>query len=127
NYAGAPLPTPLQHAAIATWRDEAHVEENRALYQEKFQLADDILGNTPGYISPEAGFFLWLRVPDGEAATLTLWKEAGVKVLPGAYLSRDPQDGSANPGAGFIRAALVAPAEDVARGLGAIRDVLGRM
>ncbi len=126
NYAGAPLPLPLQHAAVAVWRDEAHVVENRALYHEKFTLADEILGNTPGYLSPEAGFFLWLRVPDGEAATLTLWREAGVKVLPGAYLSREPGDGSANPGQEFIRAALVAPLEDVRRGLTAIRDVLGR-
>ncbi|QHQ36386.1 aminotransferase class I/II-fold pyridoxal phosphate-dependent enzyme [Algicella marina] len=126
NYAGAPLPLPLQHAAIAVWRDEAHVRESRALYHEKFTLADEILGNTPGYYSPEAGFFLWFRVPDGEAATLALWREAGVRVLPGAYLSRDPADGSTNPGKEFIRAALVAPAEEVRRGLTAIKDVLGR-
>ncbi|MEO1312251.1 MAG: aminotransferase class I/II-fold pyridoxal phosphate-dependent enzyme [Pseudomonadota bacterium] len=125
SYAGAPVPLPLQHAAEVVWQDETHVVANRALYQTKFAQADHILGNMPGYASPEAGFFLWLKVPDGEAATLKLWSEAGVKTLPGAYLSRDPQDGSANPGAGYIRAALVAPEADVVRGLTAIRTVLG--
>lgn len=125
SYAGAPVPLPLQHAAAAVWADEAHVVENRALYHTKFTSADHILGNMPGYASPEAGFFLWLKVPDGEAATVKLWTEAGIKVLPGAYLSRDPQDGSPNPGAAYIRAALVAPEADVTRGLNAIRAVLG--
>ncbi len=125
SYAGAPCPLPLQHAAEAVWADEAHVIANRALYKTKFELADEILGNLPGYTSPQAGFFLWLRVTDGEAATLKLWRETGAKVLPGAYLSRDPGDGSANPGDGFIRAALVAPQDDVKRGLTAIRTVLG--
>jgi aspartate/methionine/tyrosine aminotransferase len=45
-----------------------------------------------------------------------------VRVLPGAYLSRDTADG--NPGKGFIRVALVAPAEDVTRGLRRIRECL---
>ncbi|WP_112321302.1 aminotransferase class I/II-fold pyridoxal phosphate-dependent enzyme [Oceanibium sediminis] len=125
NYAGAPLPLPLQHAAAALWRDEAHVVENRSLYARKFQDADDILGNMPGYTSPRAGFFLWLAVGDGEAAALRLWREAGVKVLPGAYLSRAAGPGAENPGQGYIRAALVADREEVRRGLQAIKGVLG--
>jgi aspartate/methionine/tyrosine aminotransferase len=123
-YGGAPLPLPLQHAATALWRDEDHVAENRALYAAKFDLADRILGGMPGYLPPRAGFFLWLRVGDGEAAALRLWQAAGVRVLPGAYLSRDMPDGS-NPGREYIRVALVAEAGAVERGLEAIRDVLG--
>ena len=115
NYAGAPLPLPLQHAAAAVWADEAHVDENRALYAEKYADADRILGHVPGYRSPEAGFFLWLPVEDGEAAALKLWRETGVRVLPGAYLSRDTETG--NPGKGYIRVALVAPREEAADGL----------
>ncbi|ABV91809.1 aminotransferase class I and II [Dinoroseobacter shibae DFL 12 = DSM 16493] len=121
-YAGAPLPGPLHPVATAVWRDEAHVVENRALYAAKFDTADTILGAVPGYTSPAAGFFLWLPVEDGEAAALKLWTETGVRVLPGAYLSRDTETG--NPGAGFIRVALVADAPDVARGLTLIRDSL---
>jgi N-succinyldiaminopimelate aminotransferase len=122
TYAGTPLPLPLQMAAAAVWSDEAHVIENRALYQEKFEIADRILGNVQGYVSPEAGFFLWLPVEDGEAAALKLWKETGVRVLPGAYLAQDV-DG-VNPGAGYIRVAMVAPKVEMTRGLVAICDCL---
>ncbi|KIT16704.1 aminotransferase class I/II-fold pyridoxal phosphate-dependent enzyme [Jannaschia aquimarina] len=120
-YAGAPLPLPLQMAAAAAWADEAHVEENRRLYAEKFEEAARILGNVPGVTIPEAGFFLWLPAPggNGEATTVKLWREAGVKVLPGAYLARETEDG--NPGQAFIRAALVAPRDEVARGLTRLR------
>ncbi|ROU02875.1 aminotransferase class I/II-fold pyridoxal phosphate-dependent enzyme [Histidinibacterium lentulum] len=121
-YSGAPLSETLQAVATAAWADEAHVHENRALYAAKYALADEVLGDVPGYQPPEAGFFLWLPVPDGEAATLKLWRETGVKVLPGAYLGRDA--GAGNPGAGYIRVALVAPAEETARGLELIRTCL---
>ena len=125
-YAGAPLPLPLQHAAEALWRDEGHVDRNRALYREKFDLADQILGNIQGYKSPEAGFFLWIRVTDGESAAVELWRRTGVRALPGAYLSRDPADGGENPGRRYLRVALVAGRDEVRRGLEAIRDVLDR-
>ncbi len=121
-YAGAPLPLPLQRAAERTWADEAHVAANRALYVAKYGLADRILAGVPGYVPPQAGFFLWLPVADGEAAALRLWKETGVRVLPGAYLGRDA--GQGNPGQGYIRVALVAPPEDTRRGLEAIRRCL---
>ncbi|MFG6594664.1 aminotransferase class I/II-fold pyridoxal phosphate-dependent enzyme [Sulfitobacter sp. 1A13368] len=122
NYAGAPLPLPLQQAAAAVWADEAHVEENRALYQEKYAIADRIFGNVPGYVSPEAGFFLWLPVEDDEAAALKLWRETGVRVLPGSYLAQNVAGG--NPGQNYIRVALVAPKDETTRGLEAIRDCL---
>ncbi|PWR01853.1 aspartate aminotransferase [Meridianimarinicoccus roseus] len=122
NYAGAPLPMPLQAAAAKVWADEAHVVENRRLYAAKFDLADRLMSGVPGYVSPQAGFFLWLPVPDGEAAALKLWRETGVRVLPGAYLGRAA--GGANPGAGFIRVALVAPPTETEAGLTALRDCL---
>ncbi|TDL85025.1 aminotransferase class I/II-fold pyridoxal phosphate-dependent enzyme [Meridianimarinicoccus aquatilis] len=122
NYAGAPLPMPLQAAAAQVWADENHVIENRRLYAAKFDLADRVLSGVPGYASPQAGFFLWLPVPDGEAATLKLWQETGVRVLPGAYLGRDA--GGENPGAGYIRVALVAPETETEAGLTALRDCL---
>ena len=121
-YSGAPLPLPLQRVAQAVWSDEAHVVENRDLYREKYRIADDIFKDVQGYIAPDAGFFLWLPVDDGEAATIKLWRETGVKVLPGAYLSRDV-DGI-NPGQHYIRVALVAPKQEMQRGLQAIRDCI---
>lgn len=122
NYAGAPLPLPLQRVAERVWADEGHVIENRALYAQKYRVADAVLGGVPGYEPPPAGFFLWLPVQDGEEAALRLWKETGVRVLPGGYLSRTV-DG-ANPGQGYIRVAMVAPTQEMQRGLTMLRDCL---
>ncbi len=121
-FSGAPVPLPLQRVSEAAWRDEAHVTASRALYVEKFALADRIFEGIQAYRAPEAGFFLWLPVPDGEAATLKLWRETGVRVLPGAYLSREVAGD--NPGAGYIRVALCAPRDETARGLTDLRDCL---
>ncbi len=124
-YGGAPLPLPIQRAATALWQDEAHVDASRALYREKFALADRVLGTLPGYNAPEGGFFLWLGVGNGEAAALRLYRETGVRVLPGGYLGRATPTGP-NPGDGYIRVAMVAAPDVVERGLIAIRDTLGQ-
>lgn len=124
SYSGAPVPLPAQAVSAAAWADEAHVEANRALYQRKYDLADRLLGNVPGYRGPEAGFFLWLPVEDGEAAAVTLWREAGIQVLPGAYLAR--QVGDENPGQGYIRVALVADEDTTARALCLLRQTIYR-
>lgn len=121
-YAGAPLPLPLQDVAARVWADEDHVAESRALYQQKYRLADRVLDAVPGYRSPQAGFFLWLPVEDGERAALRLWKETGVKVLPGAYLGAQTARG--NPGAGYIRVAMVAPTQQMQEGLERLRTCL---
>ncbi|MCB1337925.1 MAG: aminotransferase class I/II-fold pyridoxal phosphate-dependent enzyme [Maritimibacter sp.] len=121
-YAGAPLPLPLQRVAERAWADEAHVETSRALYREKYALADAIFDGVDGYMSPEAGFFLWLPVDDSEAAALRLWLETGVRVLPGAYLAREV-DG-VNPGQKYLRVALVAPKDETGAALTAIRRAL---
>lgn len=124
NFAGAPLPLPLQKVATAAWSDEAHVQASLKLYQDKFALADATFASLGNRVSPEGGFFLWLPVPHGtgEEATLRLWRETGVRVLPGEYLSRDTEHG--NPGRAFIRVAMVAPQTELAAGLTALRDCL---
>ena len=132
-FAGAPLPLPLQRVSQAAWADEAHVEANRALYQDKFRVAEVVFAGIQGFQSPEGGFFLWLPVPqnigrehigDGEAAALKLWRETGVRVLPGSYLSRE--ENGENPGEFYIRVALVAPINQMQQGLMALRDCLYR-
>jgi aspartate/methionine/tyrosine aminotransferase len=121
-FAGAPLPLPIQRVSERAWADEAHVIENLSLYQDKFNAADAIFAGLQGFQCPEGGFFLWLPVEDGEQAALKLWRETGVRVLPGAYLSRDVA--GENPGKGYIRVALVAPKQEMQRGLVQLRDCL---
>jgi N-succinyldiaminopimelate aminotransferase len=127
NVAAPQVPIPTQEVAIAAYGDEAHVEANRDLYRQKFDLADQIIGDRYGYQRPAGGFFLWLDVGargGSEAAAAKLWREAGVRVLPGRYIARDEADGS-NPGADFIRVAMVHDRETTAEALHRIVAVLG--
>ena len=127
NIAAPQVAMPAQRVAIAAYGDETHVEENRRLYREKFDLADQIVGDRYGYRRPAGGFFLWLDVAahgGSEAATLALWREAGVRVVPGRYLAREQADGS-NPGADYIRVAMVQNNETTAEALRRLVAVLG--
>lgn len=126
NVAAPQVPVPAQHVAVAAYEDEAHVEENRQLYKIKFDLADQIIGDRYGYERPAGGFFLWLDVSKyggSEVVTKRLWKEAGVRVVPGRYLAREQMDGS-NPGADFIRVAMVQDKATTAEALHRIVAVL---
>ena len=127
SVAAPQVPIPSQEVAIAAYRDELHVDANRDLYREKFDLADQIIGDRYGYRRPAGGFFLWLDVSalgGSEVVAAKLWREAGVRVLPGRYAARDQDDGS-NPGADYIRVAMVHDKETTAEALHRIVAVLG--
>jgi N-succinyldiaminopimelate aminotransferase len=109
NVVAPQVPGPLQAVAASAYEDETHVGENRRLYKLKFDLADQIIADRYGYARPAGGFFLWLDVSaygGSEAVALKLWNDAGVRILPGAYLAHAQADGS-NPGADYIRVAMV--------------------
>src|SRR3954469_1529860 len=121
------VPVPAQEVAIAAYNDETHVEENRTLYRAKFDLADQIIGNRYGYKRPAGGFFLWLDVSaqgGSEAAALKLWKEAGLRVIPGKYAAREQANGF-NAGENYIRVAMVQPRDLTAEALHRLVQVLG--
>ena len=127
NLAAPQVPVPAQEVAIAAYADETHVDSNRDLYVAKFDLADQIIGNRYGYKRPAGGFFLWLDVSahgGDEAVTVKLWRDGGLRVIPGNYLARDGADGL-NPGAGYIRVALVQDKDITGEALHRIVEVLG--
>jgi N-succinyldiaminopimelate aminotransferase len=127
NVAAPQVPVPAQQVGVAAYGDETHVEENRRLYAAKFDLADQIIGNRYGYERPAGGFFLWLDVAQyggSEAVTKRLWQEAGVRVVPGRYLARNQADGS-NPGADYIRVAMVQDKTSTAEALHRLVALLG--
>jgi N-succinyldiaminopimelate aminotransferase len=127
NYAGPQVPMPIMAASAAAWSDEAHVEANRAAYREKFRLAERMLGNRAGFRAPEGGFFLWLDVGNGEETALRLWREAGVRTLPGAYMGRESERGKprTNPGFSYLRVALVNDLSTISTALERMVEVLG--
>ncbi|WP_313731915.1 succinyldiaminopimelate transaminase [Pseudomonas sp.] len=108
TYHGCAMPVQTQLASIAAWQDEAHVRENRDQYRAKYDAVLDILQPVMDVQRPDGSFYLWAKVPGGDAEfTRDLFEAQHVTVVPGSYLSREV-DG-VNPGAGRVRMALVAP------------------
>lgn len=121
------VPLPAQAVAVRAYQDETHVAENRRLYNEKFAAAERRLGPILGPVTPQAGFFLWLDVSrwgDAVSVTRALWRDTGVKVLPGSYLASDHADGS-NPGRFYIRISLTAPLEQTEIALERLANWMG--
>ena len=108
TYHGSAMSIPVQRASIAAWNDEEHVIANRCLYQEKFDRVIPILQQAFDVKLPDASFYIWLKVPNGDdlAFAKNLWQKAAIQVLPGRFLARDTEWG--NPGEGYVRIALVA-------------------
>jgi aspartate/methionine/tyrosine aminotransferase len=125
---GAGVPVPVQRAGARLWQDAGLGERTRAYYRDLFDRAGRILGNRFGFRRPAGGFFLWLDVGHleggGETAARKLWTEAGIKVLPGAYMA-GPADLPDNAGERYIRAALVYEPEITERALRRMVEVLG--
>ncbi len=112
TYHGSAMSPVVQAASIAAWNDEAHVVDNRNLYRTKFAQVTPLLAGVMDVALPDAGFYLWARVPgdDDVAFALQLLAQYNVAVLPGSLLARE--SGGINPGAGRIRMALVAGVDE---------------
>lgn len=112
TYHGSAMSPVVQAASMAAWQDEAHVADNRTLYGEKFATVTPLLAGVLDVALPDAGFYLWAKVPDhvcggsDTAFARDLLAQYNVTVLPGSYLAREAN--GHNPGAGRIRMALVA-------------------
>ncbi len=127
NSAAPQVAIPNQEVAAAAFDDEVHVIDNRKLYTQKFDLADQIIGDRYGYRRPAGGFFLWLDVSaqgGSVKATERLWREAGLRVLPGEYAAHTSADGL-NPGRDYIRVAMVHDNATTAEALHRLVAVLG--
>ncbi|EGK72551.1 N-succinyl-L,L-diaminopimelate aminotransferase [Methyloversatilis universalis FAM5] len=111
TYHGGAMGLAVQRASIAAWSDEAHVRDNRDQYRAKFAAVQPLIASVMESPLPDASFYLWARTPidDAEFARRVL-AEYNVAVLPGSYLARTAH--GINPGAGFVRIALVAPASE---------------
>ena len=127
TYHGGAMGLPIQHASIAAWSDEAHVVHNRALYKEKFAAVMPILEPVMDVRLPDAGFYLWPRIPDAMGMSETefareLFAQTHVTVLPGSYLARNVH--GYNPGAQRVRLALVAETAECVEAAQRIADFI---
>lgn len=119
NMCAPQVPGPVQHASAAAWSEEAHVVRARDSYRAKFAIADELLAGRFGYRRPAGGFCLWLDMSQyggGSDAAVTLWKDKGVKVIPGGFLAQIGRDGT-NPGTNYVRLALVQDPETIRKAL----------
>ena len=124
NVAGPTVPAPVLAASAAAWRDETHVAVNRAAYAERMAAAERILGNH--FVKPGGGFFLWFKTPNGVETALRLWRDFGVRVLPGAFMGREitPGKSQSNPGFSYVRIALVSDLSTIMTALERVRETL---
>ena len=127
NVAGPQIPGPIQHLSTYLWQDEDHVRSNRDLYAQKLESAEKMLKTQFFTKKPQAGFFLWLNMSEfggGIEAASTLWKDVGLKLLPGAYLAQTNENGF-NPGANYARMALVSSLEETEEAFERLLRVFG--
>ena len=117
TYHGSAMSPTMQMASIAAWNDEVHVIENRRLYAEKFNTITPMLSGTLQVEMPDAAFYLWADVNNASKPkekdtdfAVKLYRDLNITVLPGSLLAREAH--GTNPGAGFIRLALVASLEE---------------
>ena len=112
TYHGCAMGTHQQHASTLAWQDEAHVQENRKRYQEKFEAVTSILQPHYDLCQPAGGFYHWLPTPmDDLSFCQSLFAQQHITVMPGSFLGRD-QTTLSNPGANHVRVAWVAPLEN---------------
>lgn len=126
TYHGCAMNPAVQAASAAAWGDEAHVVENRRLYREKFHAVTPLLKEVLDVDMPDAAFYLWARAPmaDTEFA-LRLYRDYNVTVLPGSFLAREAR--GVNPGAGFVRIALVAEPPECVEAAERIREFVKKL
>jgi N-succinyldiaminopimelate aminotransferase len=119
------LPNNVQRASAYAWTNFEDVRKNRELYRDKIEIFRSAFSGLDLPITlPSGTFYIWLDVssmnPDDEAFALSLAQATGILTFPGSYFSVAGDRG--NPGAGFIRMALIDTVESTKKSMAVLAD-----
>lgn len=118
----------IQEAAIKALDDDTHVAKMRELYEQKAEiLLEGLKAIGLKVKKPAATFYIWQKVPDGisdiEFAKKLLDPEIAIVITPGSLIA-DECDGG-NPGAGYVRFALMPTLEEIKEAMQRLKKNFG--
>jgi N-succinyldiaminopimelate aminotransferase len=121
------MPLNVQHASAFAWSNDADVEHNRTLYADKVGILQSTFEAIGRPVTlPQGTFFCWLDISDlnadDQSFALELAHKTGVLTFPGSFFSVTSDGG--NPGAGFLRIALIDSIEATQQALSAIAECI---
>jgi succinyldiaminopimelate transaminase len=109
----------VQRASAVAWRDEVHVEEQRARYDAKRAVFLDLFtANSVEVAGSVAGMYLWVAVPGGRPSLAWALEllDLGIVVAPGSFFGSE--------GEGYVRMAMVPPLDDCRRAVAVLAAAL---
>ena len=108
KHAGMIVPAPVQCALIAALGDEAHVAEQKDKYRARREALLAAITAAGGRVeNSEAGLYLWTTFGEDTWASIERLAKLGIVAGPGVFYGED--------GAGYVRIALTASDEDIAK------------
>jgi succinyldiaminopimelate transaminase len=111
----------VQHASIAAWKEESHVQESRERYASKRAVLTQALDRCGMKVDASAAtFYLWVQVPGGGSSmefALDLLDRSGIVVAPGTFFGAE--------GEGYVRMAMVPVLEECERAAGLFEELYG--
>lgn len=110
----------VQHASVAAWDDEEHVDRIRDAYRRRRVVLVPALEQAGLLVAGAAAtMYLWCQTPGGEPAepfAERLLEELGLLVAPGPYFGPS--------GEGYVRLSLVPSLEECRRAAAALADLV---
>ncbi|MGI9461231.1 MAG: aminotransferase class I/II-fold pyridoxal phosphate-dependent enzyme [Alphaproteobacteria bacterium] len=103
-------PQSLQMIATDLWNDDAHVVVNRQKYNRRAKTAATVIGRSPSFQMPSAGFFLYLRFDKnvgGAAMVRDIYAATGIKLLPAIFMAGQTADDTKNPAYAYARLSMI--------------------
>jgi len=107
KHAGMMVPLPIQHAMIAALSDDAHVQEQRARYNNRRKTLAPALESIGFRIDhSDAGLYIWCTRGEDSWKSVQALAELGILVTPGIFYGND--------GAQHVRIAMTATDDAIA-------------